>query len=32
MAMEKNDEFIETASVHGNFYGTAKAGITEIQD
>lgn len=32
IAMEKNDEFIETASVHGNFYGTAKAGITKIQD
>lgn len=32
IAMEKNEEFIETASVHGNFYGTAKAGITLIQD
>jgi guanylate kinase len=30
--MEANDEFIETANVHGNFYGTAKAGITKIQD
>lgn len=30
LEMEKNDEFIETANVHGNFYGTAKAGITSI--
>ena len=29
--MVANDEFIETAEVHGNFYGTAKAGIYKIQ-
>jgi guanylate kinase len=30
--MVANDEFIETAEVHGNFYGTAKAGILKIQE
>lgn len=29
-AMEKEGEFIEWANVHGNFYGTAKAGISKI--
>ena len=29
-SMMSNDEFIETANVHGNFYGTAKAGISKI--
>ena len=28
--MVSNDEFIEYATVHGNSYGTAKAGITKI--
>lgn len=30
--MVDNDEFIETAEVHGNFYGTAKAAIIKIQE
>lgn len=29
-SMMAKDEFIETANVHGNFYGTAKAGISKI--
>lgn len=30
--MIANDEFIETAEVHGNYYGTAKAGILNIHE
>lgn len=30
--MKAKDEFLETAAVHGNYYGTAKVGITKIQD
>ena len=28
--MKDNNEFLETANVHGNYYGTAKAGIDKI--
>ena len=30
--MKAKDEFLETAAVHGNYYGTAKVGITKIQE
>ena len=30
--MIANDDFIEYAEVHGNYYGTAKAGILNIQE
>jgi guanylate kinase len=30
--MIANDDFIEYAEVHGNYYGTAKAGILSIQE